>query len=84
MPFVLDKFANLLEDTKEILYQMFLRKAFNDKHNITESEARFIATRKLRFWLKRISCAMTKTKAMSMCISISISIICKYIILIGS
>ena len=51
MPFVLDKFGNVLEDTKEMLYQMFLRKAFNDKHDITESKARFIATRKLRFWL---------------------------------
>ena len=50
MPFVLDKFGNVLEDTKEMMmYRMFLSKAFNDKHDITESEAKLIATMKLRF-----------------------------------
>ena len=40
---------------------MFLRKAFS---HVTESEARIIATRKPRFWLKRIACTMAKIKAM--------------------
>jgi hypothetical protein len=39
---------------------MFLRKVFNDKHDITEAGASFIATRKLGFWLKHIASAMAK------------------------
>ena len=36
---------------------MFLRKVSNDKHDITETEADFIATKKINFWLKRASSA---------------------------
>jgi hypothetical protein len=43
---------------------MFLRKVSNDRHDITESEVDFIATKKTTFWLKRIASAMAKTKAM--------------------
>ena len=64
MPLILDKFGNVLDETKDILYQMFPRKVSNDKHDITEAEASFIATKKFVFWLKRIASAMAKTKAM--------------------
>ena len=36
----------------------------DDRHDITETEADFIATKKTNFWLKRASAAMAKTKAM--------------------
>ena len=36
----------------------------NDRHDITETEADFIATKETMFWLKRASAAMAKTKAM--------------------
>ena len=68
MPIILDKFGNVLPKTRTMMYQMFLRKASNDRHDITEIEADFIATKKTNFWLKRASSAMAKTKAMSMCI----------------
>ena len=64
MPFILDKFGNVLDETKDMLYQMFLWKVFNDKHYITEAEGSFTATTKQGFWLKRIASAMAKTKAM--------------------
>ena len=64
MSFLLDKFDNVLDDTKKMMHQMFKRKSFNDKQDITLSEARFIAARKLKFWLKRIASEMAKTKAM--------------------
>ena len=41
-----------------------VRKVSNDRHDITETEADFIATKKANFWLKRASSAMAKTKAM--------------------
>ena len=64
MPIILDKFGNVLPKTRTMMYQMFLRKVSNDKHDITETEADFIATKKTNFWLKRASAAMAKTKAM--------------------
>ena len=64
MPIILDKFVNVLQGTKDMLYQMFLRKFFNGKHDITEAEASFVATKKFVFWLKHIASAMAKTKAM--------------------
>ena len=50
--FILDKFGNVLDGTKDMLYQMFLRKVSNDRHDITETEADFIATKKFVFWLE--------------------------------
>ena len=41
MPIILDKFGNVLQKTKDMMYQMFLRKVSNDRHDITETEARF-------------------------------------------
>ena len=64
MPIILDKFGNVLQTTKYMMYQMFLRKVSNDRHDITETEADFVATKKCMFWLKRIAFAMAKTKAM--------------------
>ena len=46
-----------------MMYQMFLRKVSNDRHDITETEADFIATKETMFWLKRVASAMAKTKA---------------------
>ena len=49
MPIILDKFGNVLPKTRTMMYQMFLRKVSNDKHDITETEADFIATKKTNF-----------------------------------
>ena len=43
---------------------MFLRKISNDRHDVTETEADFTATKKTMFWLKRVTSAKAKTKAM--------------------
>jgi len=64
MPIILDKFGNVLQKTGDMMFQMFLRKVSNDRHDITETEADFIATKKTMFWLKRAASAMAKTKAM--------------------
>ena len=64
MPIILDKFGNVLPKTRTMMFKMFLRKIYNDRHDITETEADFIATKKTNFWLKRASSAMAKTKAM--------------------
>ena len=64
MPIILDKFVYVLQKTRDMMYQMFLRKVSNDRHDITETEADFIATKKTMFWLKRAASAMAKTKAM--------------------
>jgi len=64
MPIILDKFGNVLPKTRIMMYKMFIRKVSNDRHDITETEADFIATKKTNFWLKRASAAMAKTKAM--------------------
>ena len=64
MPIILDKFGNVPQKTRDMMFQMFLRKVSNDRHDITETEADFIATKKTNFWLKRAASAMAKTKAM--------------------
>ena len=64
MPIILDKFGNVLQKTRDMLFQMFIRKVSNYKHDIAETEAYLIATKKTNFWLKRASAAMAKTKAM--------------------
>ena len=46
------------------MFQMFKRNAKNISNEISDAEANIIASRKLRFWLRRIACAMAKTKAM--------------------
>ena len=64
IPIILDKFGNVLPKTRTMMFKMFLRKIYNDRHDITETEADVIATKKTNFWLKRASAAMAKTKAM--------------------
>ena len=64
MPIILDKFGNVLQKTRDMMFQMFLRKVSNDRHDITETEAGFLATKKAMFWLKRAASAIAKTKAM--------------------
>ena len=46
------------------MFQMFKRNARNNCNEISDAEANITASRKLRFWLRRIACAMAKTKAM--------------------
>ena len=46
------------------MFQMFKRNARNNSNEISDAEANIIASSKLRFWLRRIACAMAKTKAM--------------------
>ena len=68
MAIILDKFGNVLPKTRTMMYQMFLRKVSNDRHDITETEADFIATKKTNFWLKRASAAMAKTLKQRLCV----------------
>jgi len=49
MPIILDKFGNVLQKTKDIMHQMFLRKVSNDRHDITETEADLLLQRSLFF-----------------------------------
>ena len=51
MPIILDKFGNVLQKTRDMMYQMFLRKVSNDRHDIIEAEAEadFMLQRKLCF-----------------------------------
>ena len=46
------------------MFQMFKRNAKNNCNEISDAEANIVASRKLKFWLRRIACAMAKTKAM--------------------
>ena len=46
------------------MFQMFKRNAKNNCNEISDAEANIVAKRKLKFWLRRIACAMAKTKAM--------------------
>ena len=46
------------------MFQMFKRNARNNCNEISDAEANIIASRTLRIWLRRIACAMAKTKAM--------------------
>ena len=46
------------------MFQIFKRNARNNSNEISDAEANIIAGRKLRFWLRRIACAMAKIKAM--------------------
>ena len=43
---------------------MFKRNAKNNCNEISDAEENIVASRKLKFWLRRIACAMAKTKAM--------------------
>ena len=46
------------------MFQMFKRNAKNNCNEISDAEANIVASRKLKYWLRRIACAMAKTKAM--------------------
>ena len=46
------------------MFQIFKRNAKNNSNEISDAEANIVASTKSRFWLKRIVCAMAKTKAM--------------------
>merc|ERR1712070_1014395 len=62
--FVVDRFGNVIKSVQDLMFQMFKRNARNNSNEISDAEANIIASRKLRFWLRRIACAMAKIKAM--------------------
>ena len=62
--FVVDRFGNVIKSVQDLMFQMFKRNARNNSNEISDAEANIIAGRKLRFWLRRIACAMAKIKAM--------------------
>ena len=62
--FVVDRFGTVIKSVQDLMFQMFKRNARNNCNEISDAEANIIASRKLRFWLRRIACAMAKTKAM--------------------
>ena len=62
--FVVDRFGTVIKGVQDLMFQMFKRNARNNCNEISDAEANIIASRKLRFWLRRIACAMAKTKAM--------------------
>ena len=49
------------------MFQMFKRYAKNNCNEISDAEANIVASRELKFWLRRIACAMVKTKIKSIC-----------------
>ena len=62
--FVVDRFGTVIKGVQDLMFQMFKRNARNNRNEISDAEANIIASRKLKFWLRRIACAMAKTKAM--------------------
>ena len=46
------------------MFQMFKRNAKNNSNEISDAETNIVASRKLKFWLRRIACVVVKTKAM--------------------
>ena len=62
--FVVDRFGTVIKSVQDLMFQMFKRNARNNCNEISDAEANITASRKLRFWLRRIACAMAKTKAM--------------------
>ena len=62
--FVVDRFGTVIKSVQDLMFQMFRRNARNNSNEISDAEANTIASRKLRFWLRRIACAMAKIKAM--------------------
>ena len=62
--FVVDRFGTVIKGVQDLMFQMIKRNAKNNCNEISDAEANIIASRKLKFWLRRIACAMTKTKAM--------------------
>ena len=49
------------------MFQMLKGNAKNNSTEISDAVANIITGRKLNFWLKRIACAMAKTKRLRLC-----------------
>ena len=62
--FVVDRFGTVIKNVQNLMFQMFNWNARNNSNEISDAEANIVASRKLKFWLRRIACAMAKTKAM--------------------
>ena len=54
----------MIKGVQDLMFQMFKGNAENNCNEISDAEANIIASRKLKFWLRGIACAMAKTKAM--------------------
>jgi hypothetical protein len=54
----------VIKGVQNLIFQIFKRNAKNNCKEISDAEANIIASRILKFWLRRIACAMAKTKAM--------------------
>ena len=64
--FVVDRFGTVIKEAQNLMFQMFKRNARNNCNEISDAETNIVASRKLKFWLRRIACAMAWTKAMCM------------------
>jgi hypothetical protein len=62
--FVVDRIGTVIKEVQNLMFQIFKRNAKNYCNKISDAEANVVASRKLKFWLRRIACAMAKTKAM--------------------
>ena len=61
---VVDTFGTVIKEVQNLMLQMFKRNSKNNCNEISDAEANIVASRKLKYWLRRIACAMAKTKAM--------------------
>ena len=59
--FVVDRCGMVIKEVQNLMFQMFKRNAKNNCNEISDAEANIVASRKLKFWLRRIACAMAKT-----------------------
>ena len=66
--FVVDRFGTVIKGVQDLIFHMFKRNTKNNCNEISDAEANIIASRKLKFWLRRIACAMAKTKTKAICI----------------
>jgi hypothetical protein len=62
--FVVDRFGTVIKGVQNLMFQMFKRNSKNICNEISDAEVNIVAKRKLKFWLRRIACAMARTKAM--------------------
>ena len=53
--FVVDKFGTVIKEVHPIMFQMFKRNAKSNSNEISDAEANIFASRKLKFWPKRIA-----------------------------
>ena len=57
----IDRFGTVIKGVQNLMFQMFKRNAKNNCNEISDAEANIVASRKLKFWLRRIACAMANS-----------------------